>query len=66
MFYHSELQLINAEHSMEASVQFTSRFLDFTLGSWAGCIQHSCHCHFSPDTSQRSSRRSTVLLHSRR
>jgi len=43
MFYQSELQLINTEHSMEASMQFTSRFLDSTLRSWAGCIQHSCH-----------------------
>jgi len=43
MFYHSELQLINTEHSMKASVQFTSRFLDLTLGSWAGRSQHSCH-----------------------
>jgi len=42
MFYHSELQLINTEHSMEASMQFTSRFLDLTLWSWAGHIQHSC------------------------
>jgi len=32
MFYHSELQLINTEHSMEASMQFTSRFLDLTCG----------------------------------
>jgi len=43
MFYRSELQLINTEHSMEASMQFTSRFLDLTLRSWAGRIQHSCH-----------------------
>jgi len=43
MFYRSELQLINTEHSMEASMQFTSRFLDLTLQSWAGRIQHSCH-----------------------
>jgi len=43
MFYHSELQLINTEHSMEASMQFTSRFLDLTPGSWVGRIQHSCH-----------------------
>ena len=42
MLYPSELQLINTEHSMEASMQFTSRFLDLTLSSWAGCIQHSC------------------------
>jgi len=39
MFYQSELQLINKKHSMEASMQFTSRFLDLTLRSWAGCIQ---------------------------
>jgi len=39
MFYHSELQLINTEHSLKACVQFTSRFLDLILGSWAGCIQ---------------------------
>jgi len=32
------LSLINV-----LSLQFTSRFLDLTLGSWAGCIQHSCH-----------------------
>ena len=32
MFYHSKLQPINTEHSMKASVQFTSRFLDLTLG----------------------------------
>jgi len=38
MFYHSELQLINTELSMEVSMQFTSRFLDLTLQSWAGCI----------------------------
>jgi len=43
MFYHSELQLINTEHSMEASMRFTSRLLDLTLGSWAGRIQHSYH-----------------------
>jgi len=43
MFYQSELQLINTEHSMEASTQFTSRFLDLTLRSLAGCIQHNCH-----------------------
>jgi len=43
MFYHSELQLINTEHSMEASMQFARRFLDLTLGSWAGRIQHICH-----------------------
>jgi len=36
MLYHSELQLINTEHSMKACVQFTSRFLDSTLRSWAG------------------------------
>jgi len=64
MFYHSELQLINTEHSMKASMQFASHFLDLTLGSWAGCIQHICH--FSPDTSQPSSCGSTVLLHSMR
>jgi len=43
MFYHSELQLIDTEHSMEASMQFTSHFLDLTLWSWPGRIQHSCH-----------------------
>ena len=43
MFYRSELQLINTEHSMKASImQFTNRFLDLTLGSWGtGHIQHS-------------------------
>jgi len=39
MFYHSELQLIDTEHSMEASMQFTTHFLDLTLRSWAGRIQ---------------------------
>ena len=35
MFYHSELQvmqLINTEHSMKASMQFTNHFLNLTLG----------------------------------
>jgi len=56
MFYHSELQLINTEHSLKACVQFTSRFLDLILGSWAGCIQCErwhwrvmvCHCSSVP------------------
>jgi len=34
MFYHSELQLIHTEHSMEASMQFISRFLDLHCGVW--------------------------------
>jgi len=33
MFYHSELQvMINTEHSIKASMQFTNHFLDLTLG----------------------------------
>jgi len=35
MFYHSELQLINTEHSVKASMQFTNRFLDLALWGWA-------------------------------
>jgi len=43
MFYHSELQVINTEHSMKASIQFTNCFQDLTLKGWAGRIQYSCH-----------------------
>ena len=32
MLYQSELQVINTEHSVETSMQFTSRFLDLHYG----------------------------------
>jgi len=40
MFYHSELKMINREHSVVAPMQFTSRFLDLTLEF---CRSHSAH-----------------------
>jgi len=86
MLYQSELQLINTEQWTlnEASMQFTSRFLDlhcgvgqaafstvvigsviFGIDMWRFTTVRRRR-HFSPNTSQPSSRRSTVLLHSRR
>jgi len=73
----SELQLIITKHSVEPSMQFTSRFLDLHCGVgqaafstvvtgnvrvgidvWRfATVRHLRH--FSPDTSQPSSRRST-------